>query len=213
MHRPTIHFVTVLALLILLTGCGTRFKYQPSHAQSYSHISNNRGVAIIPGEDLRIDTDHPDWSQKVQAIVADALADELKHNRIFQRVSIRSSQPKKGYSHLVTFRIQQFEYHDEANSLESLGRVVLRSHGSEGPWIARSIPTKFIATVQIEFNVLDPKTRQTIFTKSYRETQSVHANAYQSESPQIHATSQALEKAITHFVTDLINLPLSHTSP
>ena len=209
MHRTQFHFVTIFALLVLLTGCGTHFKYQPTHALSYPHISNNHGVAIIPGEDLRIDTEHPDWSRKVPTIVADALSDELKHNHIFQSVKIRSSQPKKGYSHVVTFRIQQFEYHDESSTLESLGRVTLRSHGSEGPWIARSIPSKFVATVQIEFTVLDAKTRQPVLTRSYRETQSVHANAYQKETPQIHATSQALEKVVTHFVTDLVNLPLS----
>ena len=82
MHRTQFHFVTIFALLVLLTGCGTHFKYQPTHAQSYPHISNNHGVAIIPGEDLRIDTEHPDWSRKVPTIVADALSDELKHNML-----------------------------------------------------------------------------------------------------------------------------------
>ena len=197
--------------LPLVTGCsGTRFKYQPTHTQSYTPISNNRGVAIIPGEDLRIDTTQPDWSPKVESIVADALVDELKHNHIFQRVTIRNSMPKKGdkrYSQLITFRVQQFEYHDESNALESLGRVALRSHGSEGPWIARSIPAKFVATVQVEFTVLDATTHQTLFTKSYAETESVRANAYQSQTPQIHATSVALERSVTRFTADLVKLP------
>jgi len=213
-HLGVRRFKIFLALpvLLLLAGCGTSFKYRPSHAQSYTPISNNRGVAIIRGDDLRIDTTHPDWSRGVPAIVADALVDELKHNRIFQRVKIRGSLPKRSdtdYSHVVTFRIQQFEYHDESNALESLGRVALRAHGSEGPWIARSIPSKFVANVQVEFTVLDARTQQTVFTKSYLESESVRANAYQGETLQIEATSHALEKVVTRFVTDLSKLPLS----
>jgi len=210
-------FLSALLVATLLTGCtGTRFKYQPAHAQSYAPVGNNHGVAIIRGEDLRIDTTHPDWSPKVEAIVADALADELKHSRIFRHVSLRNSMPKKGdknYSRLITFRVQQFEYHDESNALESLGRAALRSERSGGTWMARSIPVKFIANVQIEFTVIDPASRQTVFTKSYAENESVRVNGYQGESQQIHATSRALEKVITRFTADLARLPLSGNAP
>lgn len=201
--------VALLSLTLLLTGCGTRFKYQPSHAQSYRTIADNRGIAIIRGEDLRIDTTHPDWSPEVPTIVADALADELKHNRVFQRVKVRRSLPgtsNRDFSHLVTFHIQEFEYHDESNTLESLGRVALRSKGDAGPWIARSIPAKYVANVQVQFDVIDPRTRKTIFTKSYAARETVRANDYQSDSPQIRATSVALEKVITRFATDLVSL-------
>jgi len=125
--------------LLLLTGCaGTRFSYQPSHAQSYPPMPNNRGVVIVPGENLRVESTNPRWSRQVEAIVADALADELKHNQIFHRVRIsgsmpKSSKPVNGYSHIVTFRVATLDYHEEADGLESLGRTVLRGHGSEGP--------------------------------------------------------------------------------
>lgn len=202
--------VALLSLTLLLTGCSTRFKYQPSHAHSYRPVANNHGIAIIRGEDLRIDTSQPDWRPDVPTIVANALADELKHNRIFQRVKIRSSLPgtsNRDFSYLVTFHIQDFEYHDESNALESLGRVALRVKGDAGPWIARSIPAKYVANVQVQFNVLDPRTHQTIFTKSYAERETARANDYQSDSPQMHATSVALEKVIRRFTTDVVNLP------
>src|SRR5579883_1138904 len=86
----------------LAAGCATSFKYQPKHDATYAPISNNRGVEITSAQDLRPEGEkEPEWSRKVEVIVARATADELKYSKLFQRVKIHLSGPLPDhrYSH------------------------------------------------------------------------------------------------------------------
>ena len=216
MRFDVLRFVAVLMLLAsvgLVAGCGTSFKYQRRHAQTYLSLTNNLGVEIIHAEDLRSpDEQLPKWSRKVEVIVARATADELKHAQLFQRVKIHLSGPLADprYSHLVELRVKQFRYYNPTNVLD-FGRNILGWMGLRGALIARSIPRQYISVVEVEFAVLDANTRQTVFQRTYSDTRNLTANGYEGKSRQIQQMSDALETVVDQFVADLARLPLSQS--
>jgi hypothetical protein len=211
-----LRWCALVAWLCLGAGCGTPFKYQPGHQATYRPISNNQGVAIFRGEDLREETGkQPKWSRKVAVIVADALADELNHNHVFKRVKVNlgGKPPAKDFSHWIAFKVRKLHFAEHSSTLEKVGKEVLRWRAPGGFWIAPSIPAKFISEVEIEFEVFAAGAAQPVFVRSYAESGSVWANSYQGQTPQIQQTSAALEKVVSRFVADLVRLPLSRQAP
>lgn len=201
--------------LCLGAGCATRFNYQPRHDQTYAPIPNNLGVEITRAEDLRNEEEkQPKWSRKVEVIVARALADELDHAKLFQRVKIHLSGPlaDNRYSHIVELRVRTFEYYTPTNAFE-VGRGALKWLGVRGTLIAESIPRTIVSEVEVEFEVLDATTRQTVFLKTYSESRSLKANGYEGKKRQMQQTSDALETVVKRFVRDLSQLPFSRESP
>lgn len=157
----------------------------------------------------------PKWSRKVAVIVADALADELNHNRVFQRVKIKlgGQPPARDFSHWIAFKVRKLQFAEHSSVLEKVGKEVLRWRAPGGLWIAPSIPAKFISEVEIEFEVFAPGAIQPVFVKSYTESGSIWVNGYEGQSRQIQETSAALEKVVNRFVADLVKLPLSRQTP
>jgi hypothetical protein len=200
-----------LIILSLVAGCSTSFKYTPQYDQTFSAIANQTGLAIQKGQDLRPSEEiQPDWAKNAKAIVARALADEVKHGGLFQRVKIVDEpiNPKK-YSETVQFRVKKFGCYNRAEFLERMGRDLLRFQGIRGALIAESIPTKYISDIEIEFEVLDPSTGQSVFVKTYSAIRTASLNGYQGEKPKVQQTSAALEAVITQFMEDLEKIPLS----
>ena len=86
----------LLAAAFLLTGCGTTFKYNPKLGQTFSPISQTRGVEIAGGADERPEDERrPVWSKSAESIVARALADEIQHDGLFPRVKTHLSGPSR----------------------------------------------------------------------------------------------------------------------
>ena len=69
--------------------------------------------------------------------------------------------------------------------------------------IAKSIPTKYISEVTVEFTVLDAVTQTALLSQTYSATREVTLNGYQSEKPKVEQTSAALESVVTQWVSDL----------
>jgi len=200
-------FLTV-AVLTLGVGCST-FKYTPKHDQIYTSIGNRSGLAIRTGLDSRSEEEkRPNWTKNAEKIVALALADEVKHAKLFARVKMHAdSVSLKKYSEIVGFRVIKFECNNQPAFLETTGRKLLRFQGIQGALIAESIPTKYVSKVEIEFTVLSASTQQSIFVKTYSASRSFIVNGYQGSSPKVQKTSAALEAVITQFVADLTRLP------
>ena len=201
--------------LVLLCGCGTTFKYNPRHDQVYASIPNNLGVEIVQAQDLRAANEkEPEWSKDVGVIVARAVADELNHARVFQRVKIHFSSEltSRKFSHLIELRVEQFRYYNPTNVLD-YGRSALSWLGIRGALIARSIPREYISQVKVEFIILDARSGDAVFDKTYSDTRSLTANGYEGKSRQIQQTSDALESVVKQFVSDLLKLPLSERPP
>lgn len=204
-----------MVLLIIglgfVAGCATSFKYQPRHDQTYPPVANNLGVEIIQAQDVRADDEKlPQWSRKVETIVARAVADELNHAKLFQRVTVHLSGPlaKNKYSHAVELRVKQFRYYNPTNILD-YGREILGWMGPRGALISASIPRQYVSEVAVEFEVLDAANQQTVFLKTYSDSRTLTANGYEGKTRQIKQTSDALESVVTQFVRDLVRLPLS----
>lgn len=203
------------AVVCFVAGCATSFKYQPRHDQTYPSIANNLGVEIIRAEDVRNEDEKlPHWNRKAEVIVARAAADELQHAGIFRRVKIHLSGPKnvQDYSHLVELRVKEFRYYNPTNMLD-YGRQALHWLGVRGSLIERSIPRKYISEVSVEFEVIDPRTMQTVFRKTYSDTRSLTANGYEGTSRQVRQTSDALETVVKLFAANLVQLPTSQRPP
>ncbi len=202
--------LVLFSILSFVTGCSTSFKYTPRHDQTYSPVARQIGLAIARGQDSRpVEEIRPAWTQNAEAIVAQALSDEVKHGKLFQRVKIHADpvNPKK-YSTVVQFRVLKLECYNQADFLQSVGRDLLQMQvpGFRGSLIARSIPVKYVSEVEIEFTVLDAAHGQVGFTKTYSATRSDSFNGYQGEKPEVHLTSATLEAVLTQFVADLANL-------
>lgn len=196
----------------LCMGCSTSFKYSPTRDQTYAPIANRTGLAIRTGEDLRPEEEkQPSWCRKAEPIVAKALAVEIRRNKLFNRVKIHTDavNPKK-FPEIIQFRVKKFECASKASFFESAGRVALEAQGIRGALIARSIPRKYTADVEVEFEVLDSTTRQPVFDKSYSASGVVTLNGYQSEKPLVQQMSAALETVLNKFILDLTKIPLSH---
>jgi hypothetical protein len=209
--------MVLLPLLCFATGCSTSFKYTPQHDKAYHPVTRQTGLAIVRGQDSRpVDTIRPAWTHNAEAIVAQALSDEVKHGKLFQRVKIHVDpvNPRK-YSTVVQFRVLKFECYKQADFLQSAGRDLLQTQvpGFRGSLIAASIPVKYVSEVEIEFTVLDAASGQSLFTKSHSATRSDSFNGYQSDKPEVLLTSTALEAVLTQFVADLANIPSNHPSP
>jgi hypothetical protein len=173
------------------------------------------GLAIFTGRDARLsDEIRPDWATDAESIVAHALATEVKSAQLFQRVKIHADtvNPKK-YSTIIRFRVLKFECYNHAAFLENTGRELLAYQGLRGALIERSIPTKYVSEVAIEFAVLDATTQQPIFTRTYNATHTDAFNGYQGEKPKVQQTSAALQSVLTQFLTDLTRLPAVHSVP
>ncbi len=150
----------------------------------------------------------PDWCENAEPIVAKALAEEVRRNKLFNRVKIHADNvnPKK-FSQSVQFRVKKFECVSKTSFLESAGRTALEMQGIRGALIARSIPRKYTAEVEIEFEVLDVSTQQPIFDKSYSASGVVTLNGYQSDKPLVQQMSASLETVLTQFILDLTQNP------
>jgi hypothetical protein len=197
------------AFVSLCVGCSTSFKYTPKRDRTYAPIANRTGLAIRTGEDLRPDDEkHPSWCKNAEPIVAKALAAEIRRAKLFNRVKIHSEavNPKK-FSEIVQFRVEKFECVSKPSFLESAGRTALETQGIRGALIARSIPRKYTADVEVEFEVLDTSSRQPVFDKSYSASGVVTLNGYQSEKPLVQQMSAALETVLNKFILDLTRVP------
>jgi hypothetical protein len=198
--------VCLLASIFFLTACGTTFKYNPKHDQSYPAIANNLGLEIAGGIDERTaDQRRPEWSRRVEVIVARALADEVKHAGLFQRVKIHLSGPAHldRFSYFVEFQVDAFEMAPQVGELEQAARTTLGAvMGLRGALISASIPTAWESQVKVTFEVFDPMTQQSIFRRSYSEARTLRANGYEGKSRQIEQTSECLESVIQQFVRD-----------
>jgi hypothetical protein len=201
--------------LALVSGCATSFKYRPRHDQTYASIANNLGVEITQAQDLRSEDEKlPKWSRKVEVIVAKAVADELEHAALFQRVKIHLSGPlaDNRYSEIIELRVKQFRYYNPTNMV-GYGQEALSWLGLRGALIARSIPREYICVVEVEFDVLDARTRQMVFQKTYSDSRTLTANGYEGKSRLVQQMSDVLETVVKQFVTDLSKLPLSQGPP
>jgi hypothetical protein len=213
--RMSFKLLVLVVALSFGSGCSAPFKYKPKYEQSYAPVLNNRGLEIVKGQDLRKEEEkQPHWSKKVEVIVAHALADELNHAKLFKRVNVRSDRSSvgKNFSHFVEFRVKKFQLYNPTHGAEKFGRNALGRLGWRGVLIAASMPAKFVSEVEVEFEVFDAATKQSVFTKSYSETRSLNANGYEDTKPQLQQTSEALEAVVAKFVKDLTTLPLSRQS-
>lgn len=209
--QPRMVYLLVLALPGLGLGCATSFKYTPRPDPAYPASARQTGLAIQTGEDDRPpEAREPDWTEDAETMVAHALAVEVKHARLFQRVQLHAGEvnPQK-YSRTVHFRVLQFECSDQADVLAKTGQDVLRRQvpGFRGAWIAKSIPTQFEVAVEIEFAVFDEASRSPVFQKTYSASRTLTINGYQGESPKIQQTSAALAEVLAEFIADLTRLP------
>lgn len=199
------------AFVSLCAGCSTSFKYTPTREQTYAPVVNRTGLAIRTGGDLRPDEEkQPGWCRNAEPIVAKALAEEVRLNKLFDRVKIHSKDvnPKK-FSEIIQFRVKKFECASKPSFLESAGRTALEMQGIRGALIARSIPRKYTADVEVEFEVLDSSTRQRVFDKSYSASGVVALNGYQSDKPLVQQVSAELETVLDEFILDLTQIPSS----
>jgi hypothetical protein len=201
-HAPRF---AAFAAIWLLVGCGTSFKYNPNHGRSYPTVSNGLGVEIAGGIDQRPDGEKcPEWTRKVEVIVANALADEIKHDGLFQRVKIHLRGPARlnKFSYYIQFQVEAFEMAPRTGTAEQIGRTALDAMGWRGGLISASIPTTWQSQVKIQFEVFDAPTKQAVFSRSYSETRSLRANGYQGKSRQIQQTSDCLEAVLQRFTRD-----------
>jgi hypothetical protein len=198
----------------LMTGC-TTFKYSPKHAQVYDSLANRGGLAISTGTDSRLESAKlPAWAKNAESIVAHALAEEIKHAKLFDRVKIHagSATPKR-YSEFVRFRVVKFECAERPMFLENWGKRLLQFQGIRGALIAESIPSKYVAEVELEFEVFDAPDGRSVLSKTYSASQEFNANGYEGSASKMQNTSAVLESVIAQFVRDLVKLPLSQQAP
>lgn len=198
----------MVAIIFLCAGCSPSFRYTPVFGKISPAIAGSTGLAISTGLDLRPpDERQPDWAKNAELIVSDALAEEVRHAKLFHRVKTHaeSANPKK-YSEVVRFRIQTFECYNQPAFFEQAGRELLRDRGFHGVLIDASIPSKYVSQVTIEFEVLEAATQRSIFARTYSATGSITVNGYQGEKPKIKQTSDELEVVLTQFVGDLEKL-------
>jgi hypothetical protein len=205
-------FTLLMATAILSLGGGcASFKYTPTHSHAYTPVANPTGLAIRTGQDLRPKQEiRPGWSKDAESIVANALADEVKQAQLFHRVKIHadSVNPEK-YSQIVQFQVKKFECYEDAPPELATGRQIVKYFGLTGALLASGIPAKYISEVQIEFQVLDASTQQSVFAKTYSATRKTDTKSFQGSKPQVQQTSDALESVISQFVVDLTRLPLN----
>jgi hypothetical protein len=208
--------IAVLATVCFLAGCGTQFKYNPKHDQTYPGIPDSLGLEIAGGIDQRPDGEkRPNWSKSADTIVAHALADEIQYERLFQRVKIHLKGPARlnRFSYFIEFRVEALQMFPRTEAAEQIGRTALDALGWRGALISASIPTAWESQVKVEFDVFDAVTKQSIFNRSYSESRSLRANGYQGKSRQIQQTSDCLEAVVRRFAGDFSRLLAARRSP
>jgi hypothetical protein len=208
--------IALPAMVCLLAGCGTQFKYNPNHDRTYPAISDTRGMEIAGGIDQRPDAEkRPEWSKSVETIVARALADEFQHDGLFRQVKIHLKGPIRlnKYSYYIEFRVEAFQMFPRTEGAEQIGRTALEALGWRGALISASIPTAWESQVKIDFEVFDAATRQSVFNQSYSESRSLRRNGYQDKSRQIQQTSDCLEAVVHRFTDDFSRLSSARRSP
>jgi len=196
----------------LVAGCGTSFKYDPKYGQTYPAISDRRGLEIAGGVDERPPAEkRPEWSRSVEGIVARALADEVKHAGLFQRVRIHLAGPARldKFSYYVEFRVKAFQMFPQIGGMEKAGRTALGALGWRGALISASIPKTWESQVTVEFEVFDAAKQKRVFGQTYTESRSLKANGYQGDSRQIEQTSDCLEAVVQRFVGDFTRIASS----
>ena len=214
--RPEVRITFLFALGVLGFGAGcSTFKYTPGYDHVYAPIVNRRGLAIAPGEDSRLEAEkRPSWAKNAATIAARALTDEVKHARLFDRVKTRpGSLNSRKFSEVVQLRVIKFECYNQTAFLETTGRKILDFQGIQGALISKSIPSKYVSEVEIEFTVLDASTQEKVLARTYVSERHFLVNGYQGNSRKIRMTSEALESVITQFVADLAKLPISQQRP
>ena len=201
-----------LFLACLLTSCGTPFKYTPSHTATYAKAGNTRGAEILKGKDVRTGRNRKGvkWNKPVENIVADALADELRHSGIFARVEqSRNAAPSAdsgAYSHTIAFKVHRLRLYNAATAGEIAGGAALGLLGVPGILIAGAIPTKWESSAEVEFEVTVAGSGQPVLAKTYTATRSISLKGYAGMNQQIRQSSDALEEVVKEFAGDLAGL-------
>jgi hypothetical protein len=204
--------ISGLIAVCFLTGCGTSFKYNPKYGQSFSTISESRGVEIAGGVDQRPeDEKQPQWNKPVEVIVARALADEIQHDGLFRKVKVHLSGPARlnKFSYYIEFRVDAFRMLPRNGMAEQIGRTALGALGWRGALISASIPTTWESQVSVTFEVFDARSKWSLYSRSYSESKSLKANGYQGDSRQIQQTSDCLEAVVKRFVADFSHVAAS----
>lgn len=208
-------YVPLMLTGSFLVGCGggVPFKYSPSHAGTYPAIANKGGAEILKGRDVRDKESRKGipWKESVESIVADAVADELRHAKLFLHVEVSKSEAPScsTCSHAIKFNVRRLRLYNQVSAGEVAGGAALGLLMVPGIFIAASIPTKWESSAEIEFEVLDPRSKATVFRKVYSETRVIEVNAYAGLEPKLQQTSDVLEAVVKEFVSDLAQLPLS----
>jgi hypothetical protein len=201
--------IAILVPVFFLVGCGTAFSYNPKHDQRFPAISGSFGLEIAGGVDQRPDTEKiPTWSRTVEVIVAEALADEIRHDGLFQHVKIHLKGPTRlnKFSYYVEFRIEAFQMAPRIGTAEQIGRTALDAMGWRGGLIVASIPTAWESQVKVEFEVFNAVNKELIFDRSYSESRTLRSNGYQGKLRQIQQTSDCLETVVQRFIADFSHL-------
>lgn len=220
MRTSPLSVTATLALFLacILTGCGTPFKYTPSHTGTYAKAGNTRDAEILKGKDVRTGKDRKGvkWNKPVQSIVADALADELRHSGIFARVGQSKNEVPSAdsgtYSHTIAFKVHRLRLYNAATTGEVAGGAALGLLGIPGVLIAAAIPTKWESSAEVEFEVTAAGSGQPVLAKTYAATRSISVNGYAGLSQQIRQSSDALEEVVKEFASDLASLSSAKTS-
>src|ERR1700761_4420618 len=107
--------------LLLVVGCGTSFKYTPTHTSAYGRQIDRGGIALAHGQDLRpTDQREPAWAEDAENIAARATATELRNSKLFSRVKIHDDSPNpRKFSTQVDFRVNKFQCANHAAFFES----------------------------------------------------------------------------------------------
>jgi hypothetical protein len=210
MHRLLNGWRTFVLLFTLSLGGGcSRFSYSPTYPASYAPVANRAGLAIRRGKDLRPpDEITPDWCTPAEPIVARALADEVRHANLFDRVEMhaRTVNPQK-YPTMVECDVLEFDCVPKVSFFENKGRTMLRMLGIRGHLIAASIPSEYTSDVEVQFEVLDTASGRPKFTRTYRAQRARSFNRYQGKTPLMQQTGATLEDVLARFIRDLAGLP------
>jgi hypothetical protein len=208
--RPKAGFVLAIACLLLASGCAPHFRYAPGHDATYSVIEIFRGVQIERDATERVAKAEGEisWSKSDSQIIANALADELKHAKLFRRVDIvKVADPTRRqdkYSHVIRFDIRKFRLSPRENLAQSAGRAALKSRGRHGYFIDKGIPREWVAEVEIEFELRDASGGGRSFTRKYSATPgSVTVRGYSDGKEERQQMSEALEEVVKAFVADV----------
>lgn len=162
-------------------------------------------LVIGTGDDARpVDAREPGWCENAEPLIARALRDKIRSEKLFSRVKTHAAADKApAGSAFVRFRILKFDCASHQGFFESTGRSILRKEGLRGVLIDASIPTKYTAEVEIEFTVSDPSNPRQSFTQTYAATREITLNGYQGSKPLKEQMAAALEEVVNRFAAQL----------